>query len=244
MKKKVIVILILLFGVLVIFDKLLMPLYISHGSVSVVPDVTNLRYDDAEQKLRQAGFEARKSYYVKYLSKVDSNIVLSQMPAAGEEVKPGRNVYLVLNRRDKPTFPMPDLLGRPEFDARQAAARLELTLSEVQTSTVSNPEQDGKVLSQSVPPQTVVSAGAAISVIIGRYQEVTEGMKKVIVPDVLGMSLSQANQIITQAGLNAGKITTEYSGILVPNTVISQKPAVGTYVAPGVAVELTVVTAE
>ncbi|WP_076790407.1 PASTA domain-containing protein [Chlorobium sp. KB01] len=244
MKKKVGVVILLVLGVIGIFDKLIMPFYVSQGSVRVVPDVTEMPYEDAVRKLRHAGFEAKKSYYVKYLSGIDSNVVISQMPEAGLEVKPGRNVYLVLNRRDKPTFPMPDFQGRPEFDARQAAARMELTLEGVQMSPVTNPEDDGKVLSQSVPPQTVVSSGTALSLIIGRYQESSEGLRKVVVPDVLGMSLSQASQVITEAGLNSGKIITEYSAILVPNTVISQKPAVGSYVAPGQQVELTVVTAE
>jgi len=244
MKKKVGVVILLVLGVIGIFDKLIMPFYVSQGSVRVVPDVTEMPYEDAVRKLRHAGFEAKKSYYVKYLSGIDSNVVISQMPEAGLEVKPGRNVYLVLNRRDKPTFPMPDFQGRPEFDARQAAARMELTLEGVQMSPVTNPEDDGKVLSQSVPPQTVVSSGTALSLIIGRYQESSEGLRKVVVPDVLGMSLSQASQVITEAGLNSGKIITEYSAILVPNTVISQKPAVGSYVAPGQQVELTVVTVE
>jgi len=244
MKKKVGVVILLVLGVIGIFDKLIMPFYVSQGSVRVAPDVTEMPYEDAVRKLRHAGFEAKKSYYVKYLSGIDSNVVISQMPEAGLEVKPGRNVYLVLNRQDKPTFPMPDFQGRPEFDARQAAARMELTLEGVQMSPVTNPEDDGKVLSQSVPPQTVVSSGTALSLIIGRYQESSEGLRKVVVPDVLGMSLSQASQVITEAGLNSGKIITEYSAILVPNTVISQKPAVGSYVAPGQQVELTVVTAE
>ncbi|NTW69118.1 MAG: PASTA domain-containing protein [Chlorobiaceae bacterium] len=244
MKKKVGVIILLFFGVIGLFDKLIMPFYVSQGSVRIVPDVTDMPYEDAVRKLRHSGFEAKKSYYVKYLSGIDSNVVISQMPEAGLEVKPGRNVYLVLNRRDKPTFPMPDFLGRPEFDARQAAARMELVLEGVQLTPVTNPEDDGKVLSQSVPPQTVVTSGSPVSIIIGRYQESSEGLRKVAVPDVLGMSLAQANQVISQAGLGEGKIITEYSAILVPNTVISQKPAVGSYVSPGQQVELTVVTAE
>ncbi len=242
MKKKAIVIALLLLGVILIIDKIVMPLYISQGSVRVVPDVTTMKYDDAERRLRHSGLEARKSYYVKYISNVDSNVVLSQMPGAGMEVKPGRNVYLVLNRRDKPTFSMPDLLGRPEMDARQSTARLELTLQSVQQSPVTRQEDDGKVLSQSIPPQTVVTAGSVVSIIVGRFQESSEGSKKVIVPDLLGKSLSQARQAIAGAGLVTGKVTTEYSAILIPNTVISQKPAVSSYVSPGQPVELTVVT--
>ena len=242
--KKAGVIVLILFGFLVLFDKLIMPLYISQGSVKVVPDVANMDYNDAAQKLRSAGFEAIKSYHVRYLSNVDSNIVISQMPQAGMEVKPGRNVYLVVNRREKPSVPMPDLVGRPEFDARQAAARMDIPLLGVQVSTVTNPEENGRVLSQSIPPQTMVKSGTSASIIVGRYEASTQGTKKIALPDVLGMSLAQAQQVITDAGLTMGKVTTEYSALLVPNTVISQKPAVGSYLSPEQPVELTVVTVE
>ncbi len=242
--KKAGVIVLLLFGIVLLFDKLLMPLYISQGSVKIVPDVTNMNCDNASEKLRMAGFDAIKSYHVKYLIQVDSNVVLSQMPQAGMEVKPGRNVYLVVNRREKPTFPMPDLVGRPESDARQAAARMDIALLGVQISTVTNPEENGRVLSQSIPAQTMVKSGTSASIIVGRYEASAQGMKKIALPDVLGMSLAQAQEVITGAGLTMGKISTEYSALLVPNTVISQKPAVGSFLSPEQPVELTVVTTE
>ena len=242
--KKAGLIVLLLFGFVVIFDKLIMPFYISQGSVKVVPDVLNMDYEAASERLQQVGFEAIKSYNVKYLSQIDSNIVISQMPQAGMEVKPGRNVYLVVNRREKPSVSMPDLVGRPEFDARQAATRMDIPLLGVQVSTVTNPEENGRVLSQSIPPQTMVKSGTSASIIVGRYEASTQGTKKIALPDVLGMSLAQAQQVITDAGLTMGKVTTEYSALLVPNTVISQKPAVGSYLSPEQPVELTVVTAE
>lgn len=242
--KKTGLIIALLFVLVVTFDKLIMPLYISQGQVKVVPNVINMDYDDAVQELRRSGLEATKSYHVKYLSQVQSNLVLMQIPAAGQEVKPGRTVYLVVNRREKPSFSMPDLLGRPEFDARQTAARMDITILDVQLSKVTKPEEDGRVLSQSIPAETLVKSGVPVSITIGRYEESAEEMKKVPVPDVLGMSLVQAEQMIADAGFTMGRVTVEYSAILVPNTVISQKPAVNALVPPGQAVELTVVTAE
>ncbi len=242
--KKAGVIFLILLGFVLLFDKLLMPLYISQGSVKVVPDVTKMDYDDAAQKLRWAGFEAIKSYHVRYLSNVDSNIVISQTPQAGMEVKPGRNVYIVVNRREKPNVPMPELVGRPEFDARQAAARMDIVLNSVQVSTVNKPEEDGRVLSQSIPPQTMVKSGTSASIMVGRYEAPIAGAKKIALPNVLGMSLAQAKQVITDAGLEIGKVTTEYSVLLVPNTVIKQKPAVGSFIATDQPIELTVVTAE
>ena len=244
MKKKAAVIVLIFIGLMVIVDKMVMPLYISHGTVKVVPDVLNLKYEDASSKLSHAGLTAIKSYHVKYLSGVDSTIGLSQMPEAGVEVKPGRNVYLVVNKLEKPSFPMPDLLGRPELDARETVARMDLKLQNVQISSVTNSEENGRVLSQSIPAQTMVKAGSAVSMIVGRLEVSAEGMKKLTVPDVLGMSLDQAKQAVADAGLKLGKVTTEYSASLVPNTVISQKPAVNSYVSPDQLVELTVVTSE
>lgn len=239
--KKAALIVLLFIGLVVALDKLILPFYISQGSVKVVPDVVNMDYEDAADQLQRAGFEAVKSYHVKYLSKLDSNIVFSQMPESGTEVKPGRKIYLVVNKREKPSFPMPDLVGRPEFDARQTAERMDLAIQNVQVSTVSNPDEDGRVLSQSIPVQTVVKSGSAVAIIVGRYENQAQGMKKTIVPNVLGMSLAQAQMDIAAAGLPMGKVTTEYSALLVPNTVISQKPAVGAYVSPDQPVELTVV---
>ena len=162
MKKKAAIIVLLCIAFVVMVDKVLMPLYISQGSVKVVPDVLNMQYEDASKRLRQAGLTAIKSYHVKYLSGVDSNIVLSQMPEAGVEVKPGRNVYLVVNKLEKPSFPMPDLLGRPELDAQETAARMDLKLQNVQISSVTKAEENGRVLSQSIPAQTMVKAGSAV----------------------------------------------------------------------------------
>ena len=244
MKKKIAIIVLLFIGLVVIFDKLVMPFYISQGDVKVVPDVLNMKYEDASKKLGNAGLKAIKSYHVKYLSGVDSNIVLSQMPEAGVEVKPGRNVYLVVNKLEKPSFPMPDLLGRPELDARETVARMDLKLQNVQISSVTKSEENGRVLSQSIPAQTMVKAGSYVSFIVGQFEASAEGMKKIIVPDVLGMSIDQARQVVEDAGLKLGKVTTEYSASLVPNTVISQKPAVNAYVSPDQPVELTVVTSE
>ena len=220
MKKKAAIIVLLCIAFVVMVDKVLMPLYISQGSVKVVPDVLNMQYEDASKRLRQAGLTAIKSYHVKYLSGVDSNIVLSQMPEAGVEVKPGRNVYLVVNKLEKPSFPMPDLLGRPELDAQETAARMDLKLQNVQISSVTKAEENGRVLSQSIPAQTMVKAGSAVSIIVGRFEVSAEGMKKLTVPDVLGMSLDQATQAVADAGLKLGKVTTEYSASLVPNTCL------------------------
>jgi|AntAceMinimDraft_2_1070361.scaffolds.fasta_scaffold03892_7 serine/threonine-protein kinase len=244
MMKKAGLIVLLVLVALGLFDRVLMPFIVRSGSVSTVPDVTGMLYEDAAYRLERKGFDPEKRYHVKYLSGVDSNVVLSQMPEAGANAKPGRSVSLVVNRREKPTYPMPDLIGRPEVEARQALKRFDLIIDDVQITSVYSREEDGRVLSQSVPVGVPVKPGAAVSVIVGLYEESDEGVRKVIVPEVLGMSLSQAERVIAGAGLERGRVRREYSAILVPNTVISQKPSVSAYVSPGEKIDLTVVTGD
>lgn len=244
MMKKAALIFLALFLAFGFIDRVVMPWYVSSGSAVVVPDVTGLQYDEAASRLRWQGFDPRKRYHVKYVSGVDSTVVLSQSPAAGQRVKKGRDISLVVNRREKPSYPMADLVGRIESDARQTMVRMDIVIDEVQISPVSNREEDGRVLSQSVPEGVLVKPGSTVSLIVGRFEESDAGTEKLIVPDVLGMSLSQAERVIRDAGLKRGSVTKEYSAILVPNTVISQRPAVSAYVSPGQKIDLTVVTAE
>jgi eukaryotic-like serine/threonine-protein kinase len=239
-EKKALLALLVFFGIVMVFDRIVMPVYISQGSARVVPDVTGKRFDDASNLLKQEGFNTVKNYSIKYLGGVDSTLVLSQSPAAGTEVKPGRNIYLTVNRRDVPSFPMPDLLGKLEFDARNAVTRLEMNVLTVQNAPVTDQEQDGKVLAQSIPAEAMVHTGDAVSITIGRYEAPSVEAVRISVPDVLGMSLSQAEQSVAATGLAVGKVIYEPSGMLVPNTVISQKPSAGTGLFTGQPVELTV----
>lgn len=242
--KKIWLRLLLLFLALLFVDKIVLPFYTAQGRQTTVPDVKNLPYDEAVRVLKKAGLEARKSYNVKYLGNVAANVVIDQVPSSASNVKPGRNVYLVLNKLEKPSFVMPDLRSRLVAEARQALERIGLVVEDVQTRMVTNPAEDGKVLSQSVPPGVMVKTGTALSMVVGRLEQEPEGMKRIVVPDVLGMSLDQARLVIAETGLSVGKITYEYSAILVPNTVISQKPTVNTFVPAEQAIELTVVGSE
>ncbi|MCG8343389.1 MAG: PASTA domain-containing protein [Chlorobiales bacterium] len=241
--KKILVAVVLLVAAFVVMDKLAMTAYTRQGQSVFVPDVQKMRYDDAVGVLRAAGLSGGKSYNARYIRDIDSNVVITQRPSAGSEVKPGRTVYLVLNKREKPSFSMPDFYGRPLDEVRQILDRFGITVRDVQVQSVYDPAEDSKVLSQSVAPKAVVSSGSSISLIVGKA-EVIETVRKISVPDVLGMSLKQAREVIVENGFNTGNVSYEYSSLLVPYTVINQKPAVNSLAEPGRVVDLTVVVDE
>ena len=241
--KKVLVATILVVVAFIVMDRFVMTSYTRQGQRVKVPDVEKMKYDDALGVLRAAGLSGKKSYNVRYLRDVDSNTVIVQRPSPGSEVKPGRTVYLVLNKREKPSFSIPDFYGRPLDEVRQVLDRYGITLDNVRTQSVYDPAEDGRVLSQSVAPNTIVFSGSSLSLIVGKA-EIIETVRKILVPDVLGMSLKQAREKIVENGFNTGNVSYEYSSLLVPYTVINQKPAVNALAEPGNVVDLTVVIDE
>jgi serine/threonine-protein kinase len=91
-----------------------------------------------------------------------------------------------------------------------------------------------------VPPDVVLKSGNEVSFIVGKLEQEPVGMRRVIVPDVLGMSVDQARGVLVRNGLAVGKISYEYSDLLVPDTVVSQKPSANAMVQFGQPVDLTV----
>ncbi|NTW54461.1 MAG: PASTA domain-containing protein [Chlorobaculum sp.] len=238
--KKVLIPLVLFILALVAADKFLLPYLTESGSRATVPEVRNMTYDMAERELRKSGLKAMKSYNVRYLPDVPPDQVIDQVPEAGSVVKPGRSIILVLNRQEKPSFPMPDLVGRTEAEARQELERIGMVVTEVQAQAVSQPDQNGRVLSQSVPSAVVLKYGSPVSLIVGRLEQEPVGLRRVVVPDVLGMSADQARGVVVRNGLSVGRISYEHSDLLVPGTVISQKPSANAMVQFGQPVDMAV----
>lgn len=92
-----------------------MAIFTKHGQTAMVPNVENLNYADATEKLHDAGFrvEIRDSLYRDDLR---PGIVIEQFPKTGEIAKPGRKVFLYINAVH-PKQVMIDEEDRPSLNA-------------------------------------------------------------------------------------------------------------------------------
>jgi len=97
----------------------------------------------------------------------------------------------------------------------------------------SNSVPEGCVISQ----DTVAPAGGEVQLTISQGPDASG---TIAVPNVVGMSQSQAQAAISSAGLTVGTITQSQSQTVPQGQVISQNPAPGTQVARGAVVTLTV----
>lgn len=98
-----------------------MDAYTHHGEAIKVPKLVGLQESDANYRLTQLGLHAIvvDSAYNKAMA---PGAILEQIPAAGRQVKSGRNVYLTVNTSHMPTMALPDLADNSSL--REAQAKL------------------------------------------------------------------------------------------------------------------------
>jgi serine/threonine-protein kinase len=224
----------------VLFDKMIMPLAVRGGEVVKVPSVIGKTFEEAQKILADKNLTAMKGYE-RYDTKRPMGSILYQNPTPNSEVKAGRHVYLSINTSKKPNAPMPDLKGRTIGDVKLTLERLGLELEKTEYSVIYKREEEGVVMAQSVPVGAILKAGTKVSITVGKLPE-DGGIKQSDVPEVIGKTLGEAERLLLQAGFVAGEVQYKYSTALIPNTVISQSPKAGEMAQLGAGIRLVVAT--
>lgn len=237
--KKVGTVLVISFGILLIvyfiMDLIIMPAYTRHGQAIRVPDLTSLHYEDAREQLKRLDLqivEETKKYDPGNIYPIGT--IMTQNPRQGSTVKKGRRIYVVVSKGE-PLIEMPDLKGRSERNAIFMIKNLGLELRSVNYEH-SDFYHEGVVSGQNVPSGSEIKYATSIDVVVslGRLPD------QFIVPNVIGRSLSDAQKVITQAGLVVGEITYRDQSDLLPQTVILQSIEADQQVNRGDALDLVV----
>src|SRR5918997_251512 len=145
---------------------------VSAGAGTVtVPAVAGSTEADARSALQGAGLtnittQQQASDDVPPGNVIDSN------PAAGAEVSPDQTITLVISSGPDQVS-VPPVEGLSEENARTQIEGAGLVM-QTSDQTVSNPGQDGQVLSQSLQAGTQARPGATVNVVIGRFREPEE----------------------------------------------------------------------
>ncbi len=174
-------------------------IYSRHGKSIPVPEVLNLKGPEAIEKLDDAGLEGIITDSL-YQDGKKPGVVLEQNPPAGEEVKSGRKIYLLVSTGNPPLVEIPDLR---DLSLREANALLEtkgLKLGKVGKKPGPGAVLEMKYKGDNVAPKTKLPKGTAIDVVIGTGT----GEETVPVPDLSGMTRSEAINLLTSMGLGLG----------------------------------------
>lgn len=224
----------ILFGLIIfiiILDNIIMPWYVSSAE-TIVPEVVGKPVSEAIELLENGDFEYIISD-TSYGLDVPVGAVFFQKPEAGAVVKEGRTVYLFVSGGEK-TIQVPILKGKSVLDAKFALERIGLKLGRVERVPSSQPED--MIFDQQFAEGTLLKQGEYVGVTISAGR----GGGTIIVPDLIGKSLTEAKNILADSSLIIGKINYQQSATLLPNTILDQYPSSGNTLNPGNAVDLFV----
>lgn len=169
----------------------------NHGQEIVVPKITGKNLKAAIRDLEAKNFSIQvDSTYKPYL---DPLMVLQQEPAAGISVKPGRTIFILVNRASPPKISMPDLVNKSFRNAILILKSYRLVMGD----TLYRPDiAAGAVLEQringvKIAPGAMIPYGSRIDLVIG------EGLAdyEVDVPNLIGKPWVEARNILESAGL-------------------------------------------
>lgn len=184
--------------------------------VHQVPDLAGTPVASAQQQL--AAISVRTATTESYSDAVSIGLVISTSPAAGATVHPGDLVTLTVSRGPQPV-PVPDGTGKPadEVAAALAKAGFKVTNTKAFSDTVNN----GLVISQN-PSKGNAPHGSTVALVVSK------GPQLFPVPDVGGMSVREARQVLSAAGFQLRVFAPFGWG-----SVRAQSPAPGTMAPRG-----------
>jgi len=203
-------------GILVLLNEVVMPAYTNYNEGVTVPDVTEIALTEAEDLLTSYGLRYevtdRRSN-----SAFPENYVIDQTPTPAEIVKPNRKVYLTVNTEAHPTVTVPEVVN---LSLRNARIQLQNYGLAVGTVSYESSRFKNSVLRQSVPAGDTVEKGTSIDLVVSDGL----GDKMVEIPDIVGLSLTEAQQKLREAGLRIGDFRFEPTRDASPNTVLDYEP--------------------
>ncbi len=237
--KKLLLLFVALITLLAIFtfvvDVIIMPWYVENEEV-VVPNVVGIQKEDAKKLVE----ESKLSVILdgpKFSDQIPKDHIVYQKPKAGEVVKSGRRVYLYFSGGNY-QIKMPSLKGKTLRDVQVSLKRLGLKLNKI--TKVKSEYKTDTIIEQFPKANTNIPKGSKVNIEIS----IGPNIGMVRVPDLLGQSLTEAEQTLRSNSLVVGKIEHQKSPNLLPNTVVAQFPSKNRLVNIGSAVDVFITKSE
>ncbi|MFN2321953.1 MAG: PASTA domain-containing protein [Trueperaceae bacterium] len=202
--------------------------YLQVGEIRV-PSAIGLGYEEAAARMRDAGLEPRA--FVEVDRAAAPNEVVSQSPATGHTVRPGRVVALGVNGLTEAAA-VPTLVGLDEVDAVARADAVGVPVERV--AYVGSERPVGSVIAQQPLAGAVLVPGEGVGLTVSRGP----GDAPVVLPDVVGRNVDEAVAELEVLGIRHVEQVAAAVSFDRPRSVTDQRPSGGSSVLPSTPVTL------
>lgn len=197
-----------------------------------VPNVVGLTYSEASRTLEQRGFKAQRGEQ-RFHNAAPRGTVLEQSPVAETNEQAGALVTLIVSSGQR-YGTIPAVIGMTRELALNALETAGFDAGQVEMRPSNEPR--GAVIDSRPRPGTQAPMPSPVALVI------SEGPTTILVPDLIGRTVSDATQLLRQVGLNVGDIQYEYGGSVADASavVVTQTPPAGSQVNAGTRVNVIV----
>lgn len=195
-----------------------------------MPDIVNSNYTEATVLLSQKGLFVEISDEI-YSTEFSANTILTQTPAAGEMVKSGQKVAVVISLGAKKAT-IPIVLNKNLSDAQIIIENNKMKIGNVVEQFNDLPA--GLILSQNPAGGLPAEENTVIDLIVSKGPE----NATVLVPNLVGKSTAEAQNILNGLNLVLGAIESEFSDEVVVNAITRQELEPGKEVSEGVMINV------
>lgn len=201
-----------------------------------VPNVTGLMYDEAVQRLAQAGFKAEQGEQ-RFSSSAPKLTVIEQSPAPGAREGIGNPITLVTSLGQRMAA-VPTVTGMTRIEAQ---VRLEQDGFDVADAGETNSDAPrGTVVATRPAAGSQVSVPSTIGLVVSRGPEAVS----VQMPSLMGRDVNGARIVLSQLGVRDVAVTWDPMATGAAGTIVGQSPVPGATILPGATVQLRVAGVE
>lgn len=176
-----------------------------HGEEVKVPNITGKLLKQGQSQLEKIGFDVQIDS--SYDPRQKPLMILGQQPEVGEIVKPGRTIFLTVNKAEPPKTPMPNLNG---LSLRSAIMILNSSKLKLGDTTYRPDIAQGAVLDQLFKGEIIragqmIPQGSSISLVLG------DGLGNTVfdVPDIVGLTYVEAVAMLSANNLQYTAIASD-----------------------------------
>ena len=173
------------------FTASLLKKYLNINEVSI-PDLRGVQFEEAQRMLK--GLSLDINAYPENSPGHTFNSVISQNPAPYALVRQGRKVSLGINLPPQEVT-VPDIIGLLQDEATLLLEELGLSLGEINYDNSDLPQ--GAIISSDPPPQSVLSGGSSLNIIVSRGPSA----QRLIMPQLVGLQLQEAKRRLQALGI-------------------------------------------
>jgi eukaryotic-like serine/threonine-protein kinase len=195
-----------------------------------VPNVTGLGFEEASQRLAQAGFKVEQGEQ-RYNNSAPKMTVLEQSPPPGAREGIGATVSLVVSGGQR-MIAIPMVNGMTRIEAQVLLEKEGFDVGDVTEASSNAPR--GSVIATRPAGGSAASVPSTVSLVL------SGGPAAQTMPDLMGRDVGGARQLLTQLGVKSVQVINDPNGPGAPGTVVGQSPVSGATIAPGSAVQLRV----